>query len=153
MVADFLQHVVISPNLLPVISRYEMYNCGLNFDFKKKSICHHSDNQAPRSQISVSSGLRRVETSADLSHVARCHRSQAEKRKEPCAVMGERFNRTLADFATCDTRRTGRDGRAPEHVSQVGRPVQTVVVTDVRGCAALCSLSPRGESRRNSASL
>lgn len=120
---------------------------------KKKSICHHSYNQASRSQISVSSGLRRVETSADLSDVARCHRSQAEKRKEGCPDNDGRENRTLADIATCNTWRTGRDGRAPEHVSQVGRPVQPVVVTDVRGSAVLCSLSLRGEPRHNSASL
>lgn len=69
---------------------------------------------------------------------------ETEGRKGAPTMMGERFNRTLADIATCDTWRTGRDGRAPEHVSQVGRPVQPVVVTDARGCAALCSLSPRG---------
>lgn len=51
MVADFLQHMVISPNLQPAISRDEMFNCAL---ILIKFICQPSYNQALCSQISVS---------------------------------------------------------------------------------------------------
>lgn len=51
MVADFLQHMVIGPNLQPVISADEMFNCAL---ILIKFICHPSYNQALCSHINVS---------------------------------------------------------------------------------------------------
>lgn len=70
MVADFLQHMVIGPNLSPVISGDEMFNCAL---ILIKFICHPSYNQALCSQITVST-LRL----GDIHHADRqAHVSQA----------------------------------------------------------------------------